>query len=513
MVLLSAALALLTVLAWQAWRAARERRAVAEGALRDYASFAAVEFARRARDELTSAALFGVLRPALGVDATLPRRRLPPAAILEQRSVRPAPVDLQRAGAIRGTFRLVLADAELTTGRAGLPGEVVSWLAASVPPHAHALQESGRYFGLVSGAPAGEPLVAAFASRYGEGGRVAVVYGFVVAAADLAPVFDAVLAGAPLLPRATAPVPNDSALAVEVRTPAGAPVFGRGAGPGASGAAESLGAQYGGLLARVAVRPEAAGRLVIGGLPRAPLVPLAGSFALGAALLVVALRQLRREAELARLREDFVAGVSHELRTPLAQIRLFAETLRLGRERDAAERRRALDIVHAESQRLSHLVENLLQFSRAGRSAQALAPEALALAPLAAARRVVVRCEVGSGIGVRADRDALRQILLNLLDNTVKHGPAGQSVWVRATAADGLARITVEDQGPGVPAADRERVFERFVRLKSARGSTGAGLGLAVVRELVQRQGGRVWIEEAPEGGARVVVELPGAAP
>lgn len=518
--LLAATLLLLAALAWQAWRAARDRRVVALGALDDYAGFAAAEFARRSRDELTSVLLFGTLRPALGVNAAVPVRQLPPASILESPVERPGGAS-RPAIAVRGWFRLVLADGAITTGRDTLEAGVKAWVAAAVPAHARALQASNRYFGIVSGAPAGEDVVAAFASRYGAAGEVAVVYGLVAPAGGLAPVFDSVFAGPPLLPRGEASIPNATALVAEVVARGGARVFGLGAFGAGHIAAESLGTQFGGLVARVAVRPDAAGRLVIGGVPGAPLLPLLGSFAVGAALLVVALRQHRRESELARLREDFVAGVSHELRTPLAQIRLFAETLELERTRDEGERRRALGIVHAEARRLSHLVENLLQFSRAGRP-QALAPERLevgALAgdvvegftPLLAPRQITVRIDVPAALSVFADRDALRQVFLNLLDNTLKHGPPGQVVTLQARSAEGRVRIAVEDAGPGVPAADRERVFDRFVRLQPARGTTGAGLGLAVVRALVEQQGGRVWIEAGRGGGARVVLELPGA--
>jgi signal transduction histidine kinase len=331
--------------------------------------------------------------------------------------------------------------------------------------------------------------------------------------------FRAVLAGPPLLPRAAAPVANDSALSVEVTAPGGASVF--RAGPSAYDAiAESLGTQYGGLVARVATRPDAAARFVIGGLPRLPVVSLAGAFLLSAGLLAVALLQLRREAELARLREDFVAGVSHELRTPLAQIRLFAETLSMGRARSDPERQRALAIIQAEAQRLSQMVDNLLQFSRASRPARTLAIERIEVAPLvrdvaegfaplAAARGVRLDLAFVNGGVVRADRDALRQVLLNLFDNTLKHGPDGQTVTVRIESAVGAVRVTVDDEGRGIAEQDRDRVFERFVRLAAARATTGAGLGLAVVRELTTRMGGRAWAEASPGRGARFVVELP----
>ena len=144
--------------------------------------------------------------------------------------------------------------------------------------------------------------------------------------------------------------------------------------------------------------------------------------------------QLRRESELARLRSDFIASVSHELRTPLAQVRMFAETLLLGRVRSEEERLRSLQIVDQEARRLTHLVENILQFSRAERQAIRLAPvpselasqvtEAVeAFAPVARSRHVVVQTALENDVVCVVDPAALRQILLNLLDNAVKYGP------------------------------------------------------------------------------------------
>jgi signal transduction histidine kinase len=240
--------------------------------------------------------------------------------------------------------------------------------------------------------------------------------------------------------------------------------------------------------------------------------------------VVVALLQLRREYELGRLRADFVSGVSHELRTPLAQIRMFSETLLLGRVRSDSERLRSVEIIDQEARRLTHLVENLLHFSRSERQATRLSPapaplsalvrEAVeAFAPLAAARGMTLATDLADGLVALVDADALRQMLLNLLDNAAKYGPARQTVTVGLEASEGRARLWVDDQGPGIPAADRERIWERFWRLERDRGSSiaGTGIGLSVVRELVALHGGRAWVEDAPGGGggARFVIELP----
>jgi len=277
---------------------------------------------------------------------------------------------------------------------------------------------------------------------------------------------------------------------------------------------------------RVGLHPDLAGQLIVGGLPRSRLPVLVGVFLLTAGLLAVALIQLRRQQQLARLRTEFVSGVSHELRTPLAQIRWFAELLHMGKLRSDEERARSAGIIDQEARRLTYLVENVLNFSRGEKGTNRIAPVRLDLeneirevlemfAPLARSRRMTLRSELELGLSVDADRDALRQILLNLLDNAVKYGPAGQTITVGTAKSDGpRVRLWVEDQGPGIPVAERERVWEPYVRLnRGAESATGgSGIGLSVVRELVTLHGTEAWIESAPGGGSRVVVELPSRA-
>src|SRR3989475_139447 len=262
-----------------------------------------------------------------------------------------------------------------------------------------------------------------------------------------------------------------------------------------------------------------------GGLPKSRLPLILGMLGLTAALIGTALFQLRRESQLTRLRTDFISGVSHELRTPLAQIRMFSETLTLGRVRSDEERRRSLAIIDQEARRLTHLVENLLHFSRSERQTAHITPEPTALgplvqevidgfAPLAAARGATLSAAIPEDLVVTADPGAVRQMLLNLLDNAVKYGPTGQDVRIGATRETGVAKLWVDDGGPGIPRADRERVWERFWRLERDRESAvaGSGIGLAVVRELATLHHGRAWIDEngpAAGGGTRVVIELP----
>jgi len=288
--------------------------------------------------------------------------------------------------------------------------------------------------------------------------------------------------------------------------------------------ASLVGPEFGDLALRLTLRADLAGRLVIGGVPRSPTPLALGLLAISSILVLATLLLLRREYELISLRSAFVSSVSHELRTPLAQILLFAELLRLGRVRTEAERDRSLAIIDHEARRLIRMVENVLQFSRRDTPGDRLAREAVPLAgivqetleafrPLADARRARLEADVAGDLAATADRGALRQVLLNLLDNAVKYGPEGQVVRVLGSAAAGRVRLAVEDQGPGIPEADRGRVWEDFYRVPRDRESAvaGSGIGLAVVRALVERMGGSVRAEAAPGGGARMVVELPAA--
>ena len=249
-----------------------------------------------------------------------------------------------------------------------------------------------------------------------------------------------------------------------------------------------------------------------------------GLLALSTVLIFAVIFLFRREAELAQARTDFVSGVSHELRTPLAQIRMFTETLLLGRTRNETERRRSLEIIDQEAKRLTALVDNVLSLSRAERGTARLAPAATELAPtirevvdtfsqLPRARSVEIRPELEQRLVATVDPNAFRQILLNLLDNAVKYGPTGQRVVVGLAMFEEHARLWVDDEGPGIPARERERVFEPFYRssLHSDSRVNGSGIGLAVVRELAVLLNGSAWAEEAPGGGARIVVEFPEA--
>jgi signal transduction histidine kinase len=348
------------------------------------------------------------------------------------------------------------------------------------------------------------------------------IIGFVADPVLITDIFARILKDSPLLPPSLGGDTREL-LSVRVSNDKGHDVFASSTAWSQYASQNELESELGGLHLSVALRPSAAERLIIGGLPRNRVPLLVGLLVLTTGLVVVALFQLRRERELVRLRADFISGVSHELRTPLAQIRMFGETLLLDRVRSSEERRRSLAIIVQESQRLTHLIENVLQFSRSDHGATSVTssnPVRLDLQlheildsfePLARAKRTLIAREIEEGVVVPLDAGALRQIVLNLLDNALKYGPAGQTVTVTSGCEGGAACVAIEDQGPGVPAADEARIFEPLYRVADQTQSTGGtGIGLAIVKQLVELHHGRVHVERG-SSGARFTFELPGA--
>ncbi|MBC8089558.1 MAG: HAMP domain-containing histidine kinase [Phycisphaerae bacterium] len=236
-----------------------------------------------------------------------------------------------------------------------------------------------------------------------------------------------------------------------------------------------------------------------------------------------AIVQLRRQHDLIRTRADFVSAVSHELRTPLAQIRMFSETLLMGRARSPEQGNRWLRIINRESERMTHLVESILLFSRSERNGTRLAREVNdlceivreatdAFLPIASAKSVTIVNDLVPHAVAFVDAGAIRQVLVNLLDNAVKYGPEGQTVTVKLQLAPrNTLELSVTDQGSGVPKSQREAIWKPFVRLDQEDGSTGgSGLGLSVVRDLVERHGGRILVADNPEQrGARFFALFP----
>jgi len=358
-------------------------------------------------------------------------------------------------------------------------------------------------------------------------------YGFVVPAAHmvegvLRPAFQSVR----LIPRHLLGVVsrNDEFLSLGVETREGRELFSSApAYPDGPTDALNMPTLRGGLIVRAHLNPRLKDALIPGGIPPRVLVREIGLIGLSLALLLAIAALALRVGALARLRSDLASSVTHELRTPLTGIRLAAETMLLGRAPNPEAERRSLARIVDESKRLQQLIDNVLHFSRAERRSTRVRAEPVQLrpvveraagdlSPLVAGRAIELVVQVPADLLVNGDADALRQIMLNLLDNAVRYGPDRQTITIGAEGRDGEIELWVEDRGPGVPPPDRKRVWEAFVRLERDRETamTGTGLGLAVVRELVVAQGGRCWIEGAAgeDRGARVEIRLPsGAAP
>jgi signal transduction histidine kinase len=225
-----------------------------------------------------------------------------------------------------------------------------------------------------------------------------------------------------------------------------------------------------------------------------------------------------------RMQIDFVANVSHELRTPLAAIKGTAETLRDGAVDDPQVRDRFLETIEVETDRLSHLVNDLLLLSRADSEALTLQCELVDLLNLGqeTARRMAQRVEA-LGLDLQVDGESrlpralgdanrIEQVLFNLLDNAIKYSPAGGVIRVHvAHGPEGTVCVSVRDEGIGIPAAALERVGERFYRADKARTRTqgGSGLGLAIARALVEAHGGRLWLESEEGRGTTARFTLP----
>lgn len=519
-----ATVALCGWLALQAYGAARSHRETTEAILRDYAEIAAAEYARTARFEISR--FFDV------VFDEVPRRargdRLPPLLDVE-RELDDAMWALDcRCPAFREPVALLRAD--LSTGETRVePPDLGS---ATVDAVVKAIVErssaspTDRYGFFQLDAPSPEGVAdVTFATVRGPAGELVALYAILLEADALGQLAAHWHRSTQLLPDAIAgDLVLDSVLHVSLRHPAGREVFASPvAYPLTYSARQSLEASLGSWVVTAAIRPEAADQLIIGGVPRSRLPVTLALLALALVVGTAGLWEIRRHDQLGRLREDFISSVSHELRTPLTQIRMLAELQADGKLRSEEERGRAIRVVRREAQRLTQLVENVLQFSRlqavprSGRSAGAVdvdeeVDEVVASFRLLADQsRSSIETETEPGLRVSAHREAVRRILINLLDNALKYGPPGQTIRVGAHAHGDRVRLTVRDEGPGIPEADREAIWEPYRRLARDVDSPrpGSGVGLAVVRSLAAEYDGAAWLERDASTGASFVVELP----
>jgi signal transduction histidine kinase len=232
---------------------------------------------------------------------------------------------------------------------------------------------------------------------------------------------------------------------------------------------------------------------------------------------------VRREVHLSRLKSDFVANVSHELKTPLALIRLFAETLELGRVHTEEKARQYYRVINKESQRLTQLINNILDFSRieADRKEYRFAPTDVAriVDEVLEAYRFQIE-QQGFTLAVDMaedlpeavlDAEAISQALINLVNNALKYSPVEKYIRLRVRAEGERILISVTDRGIGVAKADQKKIFEKFYRAENSlvHETKGSGLGLALVHHIMEAHGGGVEVESALGKGSTFTLILP----
>jgi signal transduction histidine kinase len=230
-----------------------------------------------------------------------------------------------------------------------------------------------------------------------------------------------------------------------------------------------------------------------------------------------------RQMRLTRLKNDLIATVSHELKTPLASMRVLVDTLLEGRRVDPQQTREYLSLISTENERLSRLIDNFLTFSRMERNKQSFQFEAVdmgevvRLAVSAMGERVTLpQCQLEVEVGesvptVRGDRDALETVVLNLLDNACKYTAEEKRIGVRVLGAEGGVCVEVRDNGIGMTRRVMRRIFDRFYQVDQtlARRAGGCGLGLSIVKFIVEAHGGTIRVESEVGKGSRFVVRLP----
>jgi signal transduction histidine kinase len=258
---------------------------------------------------------------------------------------------------------------------------------------------------------------------------------------------------------------------------------------------------------------------------RATFYFFALAFVIGVALIGAYLlwRDVRRDLRMAEVRSQFVSSVSHELRTPLAAIRMFTDALRLGRVKDPASQQEYLEVIGSESERLSRLINNVLEFGKIERGERDYDLEPTSVEDVVARavrlmeyplkqKKFHLFTEIKSPVPfVRADSDALEQALLNLLLNALKYSGTGKDIRLTVEREGDWVVIRVQDSGVGIALEHREKIFERFFRIPGSenRGIAGAGLGLTIVRHIVDGHGGKITVNSEVGRGSTFSIYLP----
>src|SRR5688500_14850480 len=542
------------------------RRFAAENAVRDHLTTAAVLIGTEAA-KMTALELRALLWPALGTNGSPNPRPLTLDGFARAGAGVFAAMSDDRGAARPGYFRLARRDRGAWTAELGGALATDSVYARAVLDEVRRwtdrvdVDRPGVRIGIIRPNVQGVPIVVGMAPERGADGRAVALLGVAYArSVALRTHVRHVLHGVSLLPAASrersdsttsdnaksdGTKVDNAALAVRLRYATG---LLDAVSPAAADdavwrsrfvATRAIEGSDGGFTVEVAVPDSVGQRYVEAATPLGgERLMLGGVLLLGLGFAAAAALGLRRQYKLAEARRTFVAAVSHELRTPLAHVNALSETLLLGRAESPEQAQRWLRAIHREGRRLSVLTENILLHARGERRGIRAAPQwtdvgsvahdAVSLVEAQAtarSARIVINGTALDGTAGSAggwvDAAAVRQIVINFIENALKFGPDGQTVTVtldleRPAAPGGadLLRLSVDDEGPGVPSGDRERIWQPFVRLaEGGSAPAGTGLGLSVVRQLVAELGGRWSVSDAPGHGARFCVELPLAAP
>lgn len=531
-------------------RNARERKMAAEQTVRDYARFASYLYTTRAYLFARDRALFEGFRPIHPSDPWI-RSQLPPPTVL------PAiPDTTERCGPAASwpiyRFRLDLPSRSVSYAGAR-PGPFIDAIIRdSIPRLANQPWVKGARFGYLFVDPPGGRETVAYAPVVDSAMNVLAVYGYrscygVRDTADYSTIWRVVKVLPPMMPGfveettrgAGATVdtsvmmmgskwprgmPPDSLLVLTVTDAADRTIYQmpRGGAPSSNYYGVAPLAFIGGTTFRVSLRPNVARHLVVGGIPRSR-VPASVLLLLGSIVLAIAgFASLRSEVRLVNSRQRFLANVSHELRTPLQQILMFVQLLRLGRTRTESERDRSLEIIERETHRLIALSNSVLAAAKPELQLRS-APVDVAnvvqtaadfFAPLADARKMRIELDIVEPAIARGDPGAVRQILINVLDNAAKYGPIGQTITIGVRKDGKMIRLWVDDSGPGIAESDQKNVWKPFFRAGgSVDDSTGgAGLGLSIVRDLATAMDADAALSTTPLGGTRFTLLLHSSA-
>jgi len=523
---------------------ARERKAAAERTVRDYAMFASYIYTSRAYLFARDRTLF---QAYVAIHPSEPwiAGQLPPVTALAA-----VPDTTERCGPSEKwpiyRFRVMVPSRAVSFAGARPDAKIERIIRDSLPKLAvRPWIRLARFGYLFVDAPTGREAIS-YAPAYDSAARLLAVYGYrscygVRDTSDYSAMYRIVRVLPPMVPgyshessksswtsnisadsmhgKWPSGMPADSLLTLTITDMAGKTIYQKPNGGRSSDyyARSPLG-YIGGTIFLVSLRPDVARLLVVGGIPESHVPASMLLLAASIILAIAGFASLRSEIRLVQSRERFLANVSHELRTPLQQILMFVQLLRLGRTRSEAERERSLEIIETETHRLISLSNSVLAAAKSDAQVQSTPVDvgevartaADFFAPLAQARKMRIELDIPNPVVARGDPGALRQILINVLDNAAKYGPPGQTITIGARHDGKLVHLWVDDSGPGIPVSDRERVWKPFTRLGgTVEDSTGgAGLGLSIVRGLATAMGAHADLVDAPTGGARFTLEM-----